>query len=164
MGSAYLSSEKSTLPQSSTYIQLNHKLVRSSIIGMARAEKELMKVRQQYGHGGPYCLICGRATNSVSVKCEACMEKALVAEELEYVRDCLRMQPNPAIELAHDKRRLVHLVLFRSPKLVWCGAPVTQKKSERRTAKPGAFADGLCNGLFPMDLCNRCFAAYQGMV
>ena len=81
------------------------------------------------------------------------MEKAYHADELVYAHDWLRLHPKVAIELAHDKHKLVHLVLFRSPQLAWCGAHVTEVRSRRvRTQREH----------FPVGVCGQCLTAYEG--
>jgi hypothetical protein len=98
------------------------------------------------------CVICGEPTLSVSVKCLGCLKRAYVFEEWAFARERLRLYPGEAIEVATDRRHLPHLVLWRSPKMAWCGAEVTQLRSKRARRAPKEF---------PPELCQRCLKKYE---
>lgn len=116
-----------------------------------RSEKELVRARDKYGKGRA-CKDCGQPTNSLSTRCDRCIEASYLVDELAYALDRLLENPRHPIGLAHDKRGTVHLVLFRSPHLAWCGARVTQVASKRELTRPG---------MFPPGVCLQCLLAYE---
>jgi hypothetical protein len=107
-------------------------------------------VDSQYEPSSP-CLVCGVPTMSLAIRCQACLEKSFLKEELQFAKEWLRLHPDVDIELAHDKGQLVHLVCLRTPALAWCGARVTQVRAKRRRVKRGGV---------PEDICKSCFGSY----
>lgn len=107
--------------------------------------------RAKYGRG-PACVVCGEFTDSVSIRCHRCLDAARWADELGYTRDWLREHPRQRIEVGHDRKGVLHLVLLRLPHLGWCGARVTQVRANRLMAKPGMFPEGMCP---------ECLATYE---
>ena len=118
---------------------------------MFRRLQDVVRARGKYGRGGP-CVDCGQPTDSVSTRCDGCLEASWVVDELEFAAGLLRDNPRHAIGLAHDRNGLVHLVLFRSPHLGWCGARVSQLPTKRVHTPPG---------LFPAATCPACLQAYE---
>lgn len=98
------------------------------------------------------CVECGAPTLTVSVKCVGCLQRAYLLDEWEFVRERQRAFPLEPIEIATDRRKLPHLVLFRTPKLAWCGAEVSQIRSKRVWREPVKF---------PGDLCKLCLKKRQ---
>lgn len=121
-----------------------------------RKAEDITAVRNKYGWGvGPFCVICGEPTDSVSIRCERCLESICHGEELEYAARWLREHPETQIEIGWDEKRRLHLVLFRAPHATaWCGARVTQKRQNRKWVD---------RGLFPPGVCEQCLESYSGV-
>ena len=100
------------------------------------------------------CLRCGGPTRSVALRCVTCLEALRLSEELAYLGDYLKAHPETMVELAHDRRRQLHLVLPRISQWAWCGAVVTQMKAKR---------DRMLPRFFPPHLCEECRKVYEGM-
>lgn len=120
-----------------------------------RDAEEINSFRRQYGYeGGPVCARCGKPTDSVALTCEQCLEALSYQEELLYAKNWLRENPGVQIELAHDKKKFIHLVQFRVPDQAWCGAHVTQARKTRKVTPPGNF---------PVGTCDKCIEVYEGV-
>lgn len=118
-----------------------------------RDTREINRQRMQYGVEGPFCVICRQPTDSVSVKCEICLERAYREELLERAEVRMRKHPDTEIELAADKKKRVHLTLFGSP-YAWCGTRLTDAKRKHRERRTRL--------LLPGGLCQECMAVYEG--
>lgn len=133
-----------------------------------RKEKDILKYRNKYGHGGVYCKVCGQPTDNLTLRCERCANSIHVGEELEYARQWLKTHPNEPIEVARDEKKRRHLVLFRLPKAAWCGGAVTQKRAERRKIGPGFRFVTPLPGEEEMDLrqylCPDCVGIYEELI
>lgn len=120
-----------------------------------RKPEEINSARMRYGFGGPYCIICGQPTDSVAIRCERCLESIRHGEELQHAERWLRGHPETLIEVGHDKKKRIHLVLFRAPyNVAWCGEPVSQKRENRKLAQ---------RGMFPAGICEQCIEVYEGL-
>lgn len=112
------------------------------------------------------CTSCGLPTRTASLYCLRCLWAQYLKEELDFTRAYLRGHPGLEIELGHDEKKLVHLVLFRSSvrHLGWCGAKVTQVKAKRLMARyvGGKFLPTKPETLAP-EICAQCLAAYEAM-
>lgn len=124
-----------------------------------RSEKELLRSRERYGRGGR-CVVCGKPTDSLSIKCVVCIGKAFVADAVASAGSWLKEQPRLPIWLAHDRRKIIHLVLFRASAshLGWCGARVTQRKSTRAMTRSDLLT---MPGVPPKWLCGWCMQAFK---
>lgn len=123
---------------------------------MTRRDKELSTRHSRYGHyTGPPCLICGQSTDSISLRCERCLESLRHGEELQFAECWLKEHPEALIEIGWDKKKRLHLVLLRAPcDAAWCGEHVSQKRETRKPVK---------RGMFPPGTCERCIEVYEGL-
>lgn len=130
-----------------------------------RKEKEILRYRMKYGHGGVYCKVCGQPTDNLTLRCERCMSSLFQGEQLEYARRWLKAHPDEPIEVARDAKKKRHLVLFRLPKAAWCGEPVTQQRDTRRKVGPGLKFVAPVPGEEDLDLrqwlCPDCVQIYE---
>ena len=97
----------------------------------------------KYAPSSP-CLICGQPTRSVAMKCQKCLEAIFLKEELKFAKEWLRSHPEGEIELGRDRRRLTHLVCYRTPKLAWCGTAVVNPRLKRPRVKQGGIPADVC--------------------
>lgn len=121
-----------------------------------RTDKQIASHRMKYAHGdgGPRCKICGAPTDSIFLKCERCQEALFQTEELKHTADWLREHPNTKIEVAADKKKVLHLVMFRFMALAWCGKTLSQNREKRVRVEAGKFPPGCCP---------QCLMVYEGM-
>lgn len=111
---------------------------------MPRKLKEISKQRFRYGYGPPYCTVCGQSTDSLSTRCERCLEAQFHKDELTFMGEWLRSHPNAKIELAKDKKKVMHLVMLRTPGTAWCGGPVNEARDTRKAFPATQFPPGIC--------------------
>ena len=120
--------------------------------------EDIVKARMKFGEGGR-CVTCGAPTDSVSIRCGLCLDKAYLADELLFARNWLGRYPEEKIELAHDAAKEVHLVCFHCRNIGWCGAKLTQLKLKRKSITAGNFpSEGMCvacRGLYRDLECGR---------
>jgi hypothetical protein len=126
-----------------------------------RTDEERSKALMHYG-SGPKCKQCGQPTNALCGRCERCIEAQYHAEELGHLAQYLRERPT-LIEAAHDKLKVVHLVMPKWRKVAWCGGEVTQQKDKRKLIDMHVFPGGLPEGLAPEAVCKSCLAVWEEM-
>lgn len=119
-----------------------------------RTDAQIVKHRAKYGMSNVTCKICGGPTDSILLRCEKCADALFWPEEMRHTTDWLRGHPGTRMELAKDKKKVIHLVMFRFPALAWCGKKLTQQREQRVTAPAGTFPPGCCP---------PCLLVYEGL-
>jgi hypothetical protein len=106
------------------------------------------------------CTVCGQPTRLGVVKCMHCLQAVYLAEELVYTRQWLRDHRDQQLVVGHDKHKLIHLALLRTPLLDvgWCGTKVTQKRDKRTLIKRHELTAAM-----PERFCDACLAAWNRM-
>ena len=98
------------------------------------------------------CRRCQAVIGTLTEICPACMDKQYLTEELGYIEEVLHQRPLYAITVAHDRKKIPHLVLFRNTELGWCGCELHELADKRRRM----------HGVhFPEDLCAECTRIYE---
>lgn len=119
-----------------------------------RTDEQIVKHRVKYGMSDVRCKICNAPTDSILLRCERCAEKLFLTEEMRHTEQWLREHPGARIELAKDRGKVVHLVMYRFPNLAWCNKKLAQKREQRVTTEMGKFPPGCCPD---------CLMVYEGM-
>lgn len=104
-------------------------------------------VDSKYEPSSP-CLACGAPTMSLAIRCQKCLDKSFLQDEMVFAKEWLRLHPDIDIGLAHDKQGVVHLVCFRTKALGWCGAKVSQAQKKRVYTKRGEVPESICKACY----------------